>query len=211
MKKASKIILTIAGVFNLLALIAAVIVPLVYCIMALVSSATIDPALYANIQAAIEESGMEISPDVVVWVVVGIYCLIVLSIGTVAFVYYLVCTIISFKGAKAKKKGVLIANIVFYCFTWYNILMLVGAILGIIGLGQEARREQELTAEPEPVPVPAPAPAPAEEPAPAPVVEEPKPEPQPEPKPERKEWECPNCGAHTTGKFCPNCGTKKPE
>ena len=24
-------------------------------------------------------------------------------------------------------------------------------------------------------------------------------------------WVCPKCGAHVTGKFCPECGTKKPE
>lgn len=33
-----------------------------------------------------------------------------------------------------------------------------------------------------------------------------------EKKPEANEgWKCPKCGAHATGKFCPECGTKKPE
>ena len=33
-------------------------------------------------------------------------------------------------------------------------------------------------------------------------------------KPEPKaagSWKCPKCGAEATGKFCPECGTKKPE
>ena len=125
--------------------------------------------------------------------------------------------------AKAKKKGILIANIVFYAFTWYNILMLVGAILGLIGLKQEANKAEEaqkVTLEPEPAkeePQQLPEPEPVKEepaPAPAPVVEEKKPEHEPkkeEPKAEKAKWFCPNCGAENTGKFCGHCGTKKPE
>ena len=30
-------------------------------------------------------------------------------------------------------------------------------------------------------------------------------------KPESNEWVCPNCHTKATGKFCPECGTKKPE
>ena len=30
-------------------------------------------------------------------------------------------------------------------------------------------------------------------------------------KPASAEWTCPQCGTVNTGKFCPNCGTKKPE
>ena len=30
-------------------------------------------------------------------------------------------------------------------------------------------------------------------------------------KPESNEWVCPQCGTKATGKFCPECGTKKPE
>ncbi len=31
------------------------------------------------------------------------------------------------------------------------------------------------------------------------------------PKAAANSWKCPNCGATATGKFCPECGTKKPE
>ena len=30
-------------------------------------------------------------------------------------------------------------------------------------------------------------------------------------KPEAEGWICPQCGTKATGKFCPECGTKKPE
>ena len=45
-------------------------------------------------------------------------------------------------------------------------------------------------------PAPAPAPAPASQPAAAPAASD--------------TWQC-TCGATVTGKFCPECGTKKPE
>lgn len=32
-----------------------------------------------------------------------------------------------------------------------------------------------------------------------------------QPKPAADSWKCPKCGAEVTGKFCPECGTKKPE
>ena len=237
MKKASKILLIIAGVFNLLMLLGVVVAGLVFIIEALVTKSTLDPSWYADIEAAAEEAGWAVDANALTWIVIIIYIVIVLAIQAVGFVYYLVCTILSFKGAKAKKKGVLIANIVFYAFTWYNILMLVGAILGLIGLKQEANREAEANnPQPEPTPVkeepnvlPEPEvvqeePTPIraqepvkEEPAPAPVEEkkpETQPEPEPkkeEPKPEKKKWFCPNCGAENTGKFCGSCGTKRPE
>ena len=34
---------------------------------------------------------------------------------------------------------------------------------------------------------------------------------QPTPQAPANAWTCPNCGAQATGKFCPECGTKKPE
>ena len=45
---------------------------------------------------------------------------------------------------------------------------------------------------------------------PAPAVEN-KPEPQPAPAPSADSWICPSCGAQMSGKFCVNCGAKKPE
>ncbi len=54
--------------------------------------------------------------------------------------------VLSFVGANAKKKGILIANIVFGVLT-FNLLNIVGAILGIIGLSKE--KKEEIKEEPE--------------------------------------------------------------
>ena len=212
MKKASKILLTISGVVNLIVAIAAGILGIVWGIMAFVavSSLPFGAILTEYLKEFVENISVpEDMIDTVVGIVAGIACLVV---GLAAFVWYLITAIINFKGAKAKKKGILIANIVFFALmSEYNFLMLAGAILGLIGLGQEERRANQPQPEPEPEPAPAPAPAieeKKEEPAKAePVKEEPK---QEAPK-AREDWFCPNCGAHNTGKFCQSCGTKRPE
>ena len=140
-------------------------------------------------------------------VIAGVVALIYFLMFGAGFVLLLVCGIVNLKGAKAKKKGILIANIVFGVLE-ENILAIAGAVLGIIGLSKEQNAEQANN-----VPEPEPAPAPAieekkEEPAKAePAKEEPK---QEAPK-AREDWFCPNCGAHNTGKFCQSCGTKRPE
>lgn len=202
MKKASKIVLIISGVFDLLFTISIVITSLVFIIMALSTKSTLDPIWYAELEAAFEEMGYEVNADALTWIIIGIYCAIIFAVATVAFVFYLIATIITFAASKGKKKGTLIASIVFAVFT-QTYLTIIGAVLGLIGMGIEQRRaEQSVTEEPAPLPEPEPEP----EPEPAPVEEK-----KEAPKPEKKEWTCPNCGAHTEGKFCPNCGTKKPE
>ena len=211
MKKASKILLTISGVVYLIAAIALAILGIVWGIMAFVavSSLPFGAILTEYLQEFVENISVpEDMIDTVVGIVAGIVCLVT---GAAGFVMCLIVSIINFKGAKAKKKGILIANIVFGVLC-ESILGIAGGVLGIIGLGQEERRAAQ-PAQEEVAPAPAPAPAPAieekkEEPAKAePVQEEPK---QEAPK-AREDWFCPNCGAHNTGKFCQSCGTKRPE
>lgn len=157
MKKASKILLIIAGVFNILYLLGTSITALVFIIEAFVTKTTLDPAIYTEIEQMISESGMSINADTLVWIVIIAYSVIILLISGVAFIMFLVSAIISFKGANAKKKGVLIANIVFYVLTSFvNIFMLVGAILGLIGLGIEAKKAKAEPVKEEPKKVEAP-------------------------------------------------------
>lgn len=206
MKKASKIVLTIAGVINIILAIALFIVGIVYAVMAFVAVSSLPTA---ELVALIEEEmgSMDLPEEALAMIVSAVLAVIFLIGFGAAGIFVLIAGIISLKGAKAKKKGILIANIVFGVLieNWLNI---VGGVLGIIGLSMEAKRAAE------PQPEPAPAPAQVEEkkevvtePAPAPVEEAPK----EEPKPVKKDWFCPNCGAHNTGKFCQSCGTKRPE
>ena len=210
MKKASKILLTISGVINIVGAIACIICGIVYAIMAFVAASYLP---IADLQVAIQEmfASADMPEEVLRLVIAGVVALIYFLMFGAGFVLLLVCGIVNLKGAKAKKKGILIANIVFGVLE-ENILAIAGAVLGIIGLSKEQNAEQANN-----VPEPESAPAPAieekkEEPAKAePVKEEPKEEEKPAPAPARKDWFCPNCGAHNEGKFCAACGTKKPE
>lgn len=151
MKKASKILLIIAGVFNILFLLGALVTGLVGIIDAFVSKSAITPEIQASIEQMISEMGLSISSDTLIWAVLIAYSIIIALIAGLAFIMFLVSAIISFKGANAKKKGILIANIVFYVLTsCVNLLMLVGAILGLIGLGIEAKKEESEPVKEEP-------------------------------------------------------------
>ena len=94
MKKASKIVLTIGAVWNLLMTIGVFIAGLVISIVALVDKAMIDPAFYEEIEAIFAEMEVSIDADAIAWIVVGIYILIVLSIALVAGIFCLVATIL---------------------------------------------------------------------------------------------------------------------
>lgn len=142
MRKASKILLTIGGIFNILIAVGAMIAGLVLVIMALVSGSGAFPELNVAIQEMIEETGSDLDPEAVKWIVIAIYSVIVLAVAIVAFVMYLVGGIIALKGGKAKTKGILIANIVFSVLL-SSLLVLVGSILGIVGLSIEENRKQQ--------------------------------------------------------------------
>lgn len=211
MKKASKILLTIAGVIGLIAGIGLMVAGLVYGLVLIFGGATALPELAAAIQEMLNDMGSDLDATAIAWIVNICIGLVMMLIYGGIGLFELITGIIALKGAKAKKKGILIANIVFGVM-FQNYIAIAGGILGIIGLGQEERRAAQ-PAQDEVAPAPAPAPAPAieekkEEPAKAePVKEEPK---QEAPK-AREDWFCPNCGAHNTGKFCQSCGTKRPE
>ena len=211
MKKASKILLTIAGVIGLIAGIGLMVAGLVYGLVLIFGGATALPELAAAIQEMLNDMGSDLDATAIAWIVNICIGLVMMLIYGGIGLFELITGIIALKGAKAKKKGILIANIVFGVM-FQNYIAIAGGILGIIGLGQEERRAAQ-PAQDEVAPAPAPAPAPAieekkEEPAKAePVKEEPK---QEAPK-AREDWFCPNCGAHNEGKFCAACGTKKPE
>lgn len=140
---------------------------------------------------------MPVDGAIVLAIIAGLICLFA---GVVVFILLLVSGIIAVKASKKNVKGSFIACIVWSVLT-ENIFLLVGGIFGLIGLNQENNQPQP---EPEPAPV-------VEEKKPEPEVEEPKEEAKPAPAPARKDWFCPNCGAHNEGKFCASCGTKKPE
>lgn len=206
MKKASKILLTIAGIIGLIAGIGLMVAGLVYGLILIFGGATALPELAAAIQEMLNEMGSELDANAIAWIVnISIGLVMMLIYGGVGL-FELITGIVALKGAKAKKKGILIANIVFGVM-FQNYFCIVGGILGIIGLNKENNQ-------PQPEPEPAPAPAIEEkkpEPQPEPKKEEPKEEAKPAPAPARKDWFCPNCGAHNEGKFCAACGTKKPE
>jgi len=209
MKKASKILLTIAGVIGLIAGIGLMVAGLVYGLVLIFGGATALPELAAAIQEMLNDMGSDLDATAIAWIVNICIGLVMMLIYGGIGLFELITGIIALKGAKAKKKGILIANIVFGVM-FQNYLAIAGGVLGIIGLGQEERRAAQ-PAQDEVAPAPAPAPAieeKKEEPAKAePVKEEPK---QEAPK-AREDWFCPNCGAHNTGKFCQSCGTKRPE
>ena len=95
MRKASKILLTIGGIFNILIAVGAMIAGLVLVIMALVSGSGAFPELNVAIQEMIEETGSDLDPEAVKWIVIAIYSVIVLAVAIVAFVMYLVGGIIA--------------------------------------------------------------------------------------------------------------------
>ena len=206
MKKASKILLIIAGVFNLLACIALAITGIVYAVIAFVGGTLIFQDMGVEIQEFFQEMGA--SEEAMKWLVAAAFALIYLVVFGLLAIIYLIGAIIAFKGSKPKKKGICIANIVFAVIC-ENIFALVGGILGLIGFKPEKPQEEPLP-EPESAPVEE-EPKQLEEPKveEAPVKEEPK-EEAPK-KAAREDWFCPNCGAHNTSKFCASCGTKRPE
>ena len=200
MKKASKILLTIAGIFNLLATIA--------LFLGAIGLAIVGVLMVMGVFGEAGDMGGDAPEFIAVLATYGTIIFVYAFLCLVGAIVFLISTIIAFNGAKAKQKGVLIANIIFG-FLGQEYLQIVGAILGLIALGKEQNNAPVENAEPAPAPAPAPLPEPA--PAPAPVQEEPKEEAKPAPAPARKDWFCPNCGAHNEGKFCAACGTKKPE
>lgn len=210
MKKASKILLTIAGIIGLIAGIGLMVAGLVYGLVIIFGGASALPEVAAAIQEILDESGSDMDASAIAWIVnISIGLIIMLIYGGIGL-FELITGIIALKGAKAKKKGILIANIVFGVM-FQNYIAIAGGVLGIIGLGQEERKAAQEQVEPEPAPAPAPAAIEEKKPEPAPVKEEPKEEPKQEAPKAREDWYCPNCGAHNTGKFCQSCGTKRPE
>lgn len=195
MKKASKILLTIGGIINIVGAVAAIIAGLVLAIMSFAGGGIFLEYLQ-QIGTEMPED-MPVDGAIVLAIIAGLICLFA---GVVVFILLLVSGIIAVKASKKNVKGSFIACIVWSVLT-ENIFLLVGGIFGLIGLNQENNQPQP---EPEPAPV-------VEEKKPEPEVEEPKEEAKPAPAPARKDWFCPNCGAHYEGKFCASCGTKKPE
>ena len=210
MKKASRILLTISFILGLLGAIAFLVLGVVFAVMVFVSPAALP---MAEINVAVQEmlSEMEIDEETLAIVIKAVVAAIYFVMSLFAFVLLLVSAILAKKGAKAKRNGILIANIIFGLMS-QNYLAIIGAVLGIIGLKMDARK----AAQPQPQAEPAAAPVEQQ------VVEQPKQveeqpkqvEEQPqeaEQKPVRADWYCPNCGAHNTSKFCQSCGTKRPE
>ena len=198
MKKASKILLTIGGVINIIGAVSVLIAGLVFAIMSFMGTGFF--VEYMN-QVGGDMGGdeMGVNAALIYSIVAGLLSLLG---GAVGFILLLISGIIGVKAPKKNVKGSFIACIVWSVLT-ESIFLLVGGIFGLIGLNQENNQPQP---EPEPAPV-----IEEKKPEPEPVQEEPKEEAKPAPAPARKDWFCPNCGAHNEGKFCAACGTKKPE
>lgn len=141
MKKAARILLTIGAIFNLLVTIGVAIAGVVMAIIAL-AAGSLFPELYSDLATMIQETWPEVDPDALMWIVRGIQALIILVTSFAGFVLYLVATIIAFNGAKGKKKGIFIANIVFSIFC-ENLLIFVGGILGVVGVSIEERKAEQ--------------------------------------------------------------------
>lgn len=215
MKKASKILLTVAFIIGLIAAIGCLIGGVVVAILVFVSP---DMFSTSEVAIAIEQTFAEMEIDVdeetLALIIKAVIALVYMIFCVIGFIVLLVVAIIAKKGTNAKRQGILIANIVIG-FIGSSIFSIVGGVLGIIAL----KREASIAARPAPQPKPAPAPVieqkPELEPEPEPASEdevEPEPAPAPvEEKPVRTDWYCPNCGAHNNSKFCQSCGTKRPE
>lgn len=141
MKKASKIVLTIGAICNLALTVGCVIAGLVVCIVAAVNQSC--PAGFIELVSDIVDSfDASLDLDALLWISIGVYCLTVLTISFFAFVFFLVSTILAFNGAKAKKNGILIANIIFG-FLGQNLIVITGAVFGIIGLKLEEKKAEQ--------------------------------------------------------------------
>ena len=152
MKKASQIILIISGIFDLILVAGVVLYSVIAIITALVTKTTMNPEWFAELEQYITETGVEVEPETLMWIVVAVYCVIVLVVSLIAMVFFIVAGILALKGSKAKNNNILIANIVFAVLT-QTWLTLVGAILGIIGLSIEAKRQAQPVAEAKEEPV----------------------------------------------------------
>ena len=181
MKKASKILLTISFIFALILSIGCMIAGVIMAAMVFVSPALSSTDLAIAIEEVFSEMEMDVDGETLAWIIKAVIAVVYLILFAIGFVVYLIVAIVAKKGANAKRQGVLIANIVFGILG-SNLLSLIGGILGIIGLKQDAKVAARPQPQPKPQPQPQPKPAPAPAPAPAPVVEQ-KPEPQPEPEP----------------------------
>lgn len=210
MKKASQILLTISFILGLLGAIACIVAGVVFAVLIFVAP---DVLATSEITLAIQEiiSEMEIDEETLAIVIKVVVAVVYFVLFLFAFILLLIAAIIAKKGAKAKRNGILIANIIFGLMS-QNYLTIIGAVLGIVGLKMDARKAAQPQAQAEP----------AATPVEQQVVEQPKQveeqpkqvEEQPqevEQKPVRTDWYCPNCGAHNSSKFCQSCGTKRPE
>ncbi len=198
MKKASKILLTIGGIFNIIAAISILIAGLVFAIMSFMGSGFVLEFIKQMGGGMGDDMGPEANLALIYSIAAGIGSLFG---GAIGFILFLISGVVALKAHKKNVKGSFIGCIVWGVLT-ESLLLLLGGIFGIIALNKENNQPQ-----PEPAPAPLPEPEPEPAPAPAPVQEE----PEPAPAPARKDWFCPNCGAHNEGKFCAACGTKKPE
>ena len=146
MKKASKIILIIAGILSILGIfvIGATMITLVMGAIAGKPFELLYEVIESYVKPVLEEVyGNEsggYDPEAVKGAMTMIYCVVVAVPSLFEMLFSLIIGILCLVGANAKKKGILIAIIVFSVLGGTLILPLVGAILGIIGLNRENRR-----------------------------------------------------------------------
>ena len=142
MKKASKIIFTILGILNIVSAVNYFIFGIVALILWFTKLIPLPEALLEEFAKALMNAGVNTDPETVYSVMAMVICIYLAVICFLSGILYIVLAILSFKGAKAEKKGILIANIVVGVLAegWLNI---VAAILGLIGLAKEKKVKEE--------------------------------------------------------------------
>ena len=160
MKKASKILLMVAGIFGVLGFLTAVVFAIIFFVAPSVPA--LQEQIANGIQYAIDEGMQEQYVEMLQWAADHLNIFTGIMGGSLlSALFQAVSALFAFiaVASDGNKKGLYIANAILSLFAT-SILQLVGAILGIIGSGsapkeaepakvEEAKPEEKVEAKPE--------------------------------------------------------------